>query len=125
ALLALFGAEKFNVQFSGIYLMNWHRLHRHLREVGQMRREDDYLPGDRRYFSNPDVDPLHPEWQGENVIDLNDGMYYGHGMGRRKADEIIRALNRKRKEDATRSAYLMDSAGRPNFKGLSALYHER
>ncbi len=123
ALLNLFGDEKFNQNFSGIYLMNWHGLHRNLREIGQMNTYPDYFPGDRRYFANPDVDPVTPEWQGENVIDLSGGLYYGHGMGKRNAESIITALNKKRKEGATRSAYLMDSAGRPNFKRLSSLYY--
>ncbi len=123
ALLNLFGDEKFNQHFNGIYLMNWHNLPRNIREIGWMNKEPDYFPGDRRYFANPDVDPVTPEWQGENVIDLSGGLYYGHGMGKRKADEIIAALNRRRKPDATRSAYLMDSAGRPNFKRLASLYY--
>ncbi len=121
ALLSLMGEEKFNRNFNNLYLMNWHNLPRNLREIGQMNPEPDYLPGDRRYFANPDVDPVTPEWQGENVIDLGNGLYYGHGVGRRTADEIIKALNRQRREGATREAYLMDSAGRPNFERLAEL----
>lgn len=123
ALLNLFGEEKFNQNFNGIYLMNWHTAHRNLREIGQMRAVAEHLPGDRLYFANPDVDPINPEWQGENVIDLSGGLFYGHGMGIRNAEQIIAALNRRRKPDATRSAYLLESAGRPNFKHLASLYY--
>ncbi len=122
ALLEIFGDERFNSLFGNLYLMNWHRIHRHIREVGHMSPVKDYLPGDRRYFDNPDVDTLTPEWQGENVIDLGNGTYYGHGMGKRDAASIIAALNRNRRDGARREAYLMQSAGRPNFEKLFNLY---
>ena len=51
-------------------------VHREIREVGLIRRT--ILPPRQRYFANPDVDPLTPEWQGENVIDLRTRLYYGH-----------------------------------------------
>jgi len=122
ALLEVFPEDAFNSMFHTIYLMNWHRIERELREVGQMHRTKDYLPGDRRYFANPDVEPTTPEWQGENVIDLGGGIYYGHGVGKNNADFFIRSLNDNRKKDADESAYLMDSVGIPNFKRLAALY---
>lgn len=118
ALLAVWGAESFNRIFPKIELMNWHHLDPLLREIGLMKKYPFYPPGDRRYFANPDVDPLTPEWQGENVIDLNGKMYYGHGVGIHDADFIIRSLNENRIENADESAYLMDSAGRPNYKNL-------
>ncbi|MVB11252.1 Protein-glutamine gamma-glutamyltransferase [Caprobacter fermentans] len=118
ALLAVLGADRFNQVFPKIELMNWHHLDRLLRDVGLMKKYPFYLPGDRRYFANPDVDPLTPEWQGENVIDLNGKLYYGHGVGIYDADTIIRSLNQNRIEDADETAYLMDSAGRPDFKNL-------
>ncbi len=122
ALLEIFPEAEFNRLFADIILMNWHGLSRELREVGRMRKVKDYLPGDRRYFSNPDVDPKTPEWQGENVIDMGGGLYYGHGIGKYRADVIIDALNENRREDADRQAYLMDTAGWPDFGRLSALY---
>jgi len=118
ALLAVLGKEKFDRTFPKIELMNWHHIDRLLREIGLIRKYPFYLPGDRRYFANPDVDPLTPEWQGENVIDLNGKLYYGHGVGILDAETIINALNENRIEDADDSAYLMDSAGRPNYKNL-------
>ena len=89
-----------------------------------MNPQTDYLPGDRRYFANPDVNPETPEWQGENVIDLGDGLYFGHGIGTHKAETFIRDLNDNRKGDATREAYLVKKAGRPDFKRLYNLYED-
>lgn len=125
ALLEVFGAEAFDKMFPNLYLMNWHRISSELREVGIPRREKDYLPGDRRYFSNPDVNPETPEWQGENVIDMGNGYYYGHGAGVGKAEFFIRALNGNRKKDADQEAFLMDNAGRPSFRRLYTLYQRQ
>ena len=124
ALLAVFGEQKFNRVFPRIELMNWHHLDRLLREIGLMNRFSLYLPGDRRYFANPDVDPVTPELQGENVIEMGGGLYYGHDIGIRTADQIIKALNQSRIEDADDSAYLMDSAGRPDFGKLYRAFQQ-
>jgi protein-glutamine gamma-glutamyltransferase len=121
ALLELYGEELFNKTFPVIHLMDWHDLDRNLWEIGVMDKEKLYLPGDRRYFANPDVDPETPYWQGENVIDLGKGLYYGHGIGTANTEDIIKELNKHRKKDADRSAYLMDSAARPNFKRLYSI----
>ncbi|SDN89731.1 protein-glutamine gamma-glutamyltransferase [Acetanaerobacterium elongatum] len=121
AILSIFGENRFNKSFKNLYLMNWHNIHPNLQDIGRMRSADDHLPGDRRYFANPDVDPETPEWQGENVIDLSNDQYYGHGMGKRSGEDIIAALNRHRREDAEEKAFLMQSVGRPNFKRLFAL----
>jgi protein-glutamine gamma-glutamyltransferase len=122
ALLNVYSTSLFNKLFPKIELMNWHRIDKLLREVGLMKQRKDYLPGDRRYFKNPDVNPLRPQWQGENVIDLGNEFYYGHGIGIHKADTIIQALNKNRIEDADESAKLVDSAGRPDFKKLADVY---
>lgn len=118
ALLTVWGSDRFNRIFSKIELMNWHHLDPLLRGIGLLKRYPFYLPGDRRYFTNPDVDPLTPEWQGENVIDLGENLYYGHGVGILGADAIIRALNQSRMEGADETAYLMDAAGRPDYHDL-------
>lgn len=125
ALLDVVPPAAFDRRFAGMRLMNWHDIAAALREVGSMNHATDYLPGDRRYFANPDVNLQTPEWQGENVIDLGDGTYYGHGMGRRRAPEIIAELNQNRRggsRAALRSAYLMDAAGRPDFAKLHGLF---
>lgn len=121
ALLAQWGENTFSAAFPKIDLMNWRRLDPLLVEVGLLRKEPAYFPGDRRYFANPDVNPLTPEWQGENVIDIGGGLYYGHGIGIHRADEIIAALNKNRSHDADDEARLLDSAGRPDFKKLASI----
>ncbi len=119
ALLDVFPKELFNSTFRDITLMNWHYLDRNFKDVGMMNRKSDNLPGDRRYFKNPDVDLGHPEWQGENTIFLGNDNFYGHGAGIHSEKEIIRLLNRSRKPGATVSAYLIETAGNPNYKRLS------
>ena len=122
ALLAIFPEDAFDNLFGGIYLMDWSHIDRELRDVGIMKNSKGFFPGDRRYFSNPDVNPLTPEMQGENVIDMGGGLFYGHGIGIFDGDTFIKALNLNRAEDADESALLMDSAGRPDFRRLSDLY---
>lgn len=111
----------FNEMFQDIQLMDWQYIDSDL-GIEYYRNLVDYLPGDCRYFKNPDVDPTHPEWQGENVIDLGNGSYYGHGAGIKKAEGIIKMLNNLRKENATESAYLLNSATRLDFNYLAEKY---
>jgi len=122
ALARVFPEKLFNEMFPDLYLMNWKSLDEDL-GIYTDREPKDYLPGDCRYFKNPDVDPLTPEWQGENVIDLGNGTYYGHGIGIENAEGIITALNRHRMSDEAESAHLMDSVIRPSFKYLSYKYY--
>ncbi len=125
ALLGVYGEVLFNEVFPSIYLMNWHALDPLLRSVGAPRQANDELLGDRKYFDNPDVNPKTPEWQGENAIVLPGGLYYGHGVGTKTADEMIRILNRTRRPGATRSAFLMDTASRPDFDRLFSILERR
>lgn len=113
--------ELFNELFPDTYLMNWQNLDSDL-GIRTYRDPKAYLPGDCRYFKNPDVDPLTPEWQGENAIDLGNGTYYGHGMGITTSQRIILALNSRRKAGSETSAYLMDTATNPGFKALFGQY---
>lgn len=117
AVLEMYKADVFNKAFPEIVLMNWTELDE-LMGVATYRRMEDYLPGDCRYFRNPDVNPMTPEWQGENTIELGDGGYYGHGIGIGSKERIIRVLNDNRIEGAEASAYLMDNTTRPNFINL-------
>lgn len=119
AMLDVMPDEQFDQLFGGIYLFDWERLDSNLM-LGDHRRIADELPGDARYFVNPDVDPLHPEWQGENAFYLGGGQYYGHGIGVAGAERILRALNGGRREGATREAYLLPGGKRQDYRRLAA-----
>ena len=121
AVLSTFGNELFNRLFTDIYLMDWQNLNGKLK-VNTTRNPPDFFPGDCRYVKNPDVNPLTPEWQGENAIDLGNDYFYGHGVGITTVDNIIYALNKNRKEGSTVSAYLLDSCTLPDLRGLYNLY---
>lgn len=122
ALVSLYKQELFDKVFTEINLMNWHHLDGLLREIGYMVRVGDYIPGDRRYIINPDVDPETPQWQGENLIDLNGELYYGHGVGIFRQDVIINALNRYRIKGSNTSAYMMEKVARPDYERLYKVY---
>lgn len=124
ALLNIYNDKLFNELFPHIHLMNYHYINDIIKDAGYLRKQSDYLPGDRRYFVNPDVNPIKPEWQGENVIDLGNGLYFGHGIGIGNADKIIDKLNEYRIEGSEKTAYLLDGAGRLDFKDLSNRYYE-
>ncbi|MCC8122761.1 MAG: protein-glutamine gamma-glutamyltransferase [Oscillospiraceae bacterium] len=119
ALLAVYGAKLFNATFPQIYLMNWIIREPLLYQVGLPEKVEDMLLGDRGYFMNYDVNPQTPQWQGENVIVLPNGLYYGHGIGITTADEIIASLNENRRRNATHAAFFTDTAARPDFKRLA------
>jgi protein-glutamine gamma-glutamyltransferase len=123
ALLGVYPKELFNRIFPRTYLMNWQHLDRDL-GVESYEESPDYLPGDCRYFKNPDVDPETPEWQGENAIDLGNGAYYGHGIGIASARQILSVLNKYRIEGSDVQAYLMDSVTRPDFRHLACIYQD-
>jgi protein-glutamine gamma-glutamyltransferase len=124
ALLNTFPDKLFNELFPKIQLMNWHYIDDLLDDTGYLKKQSDYLPGDRMYIYNPDVNPKTPEWQGENIIDLGDDSYYGHGIGIGSVDDIVTELNEFRIEGSKTSAYLLDSAARLNFKNLANIYYE-
>lgn len=118
AVLDVMPEEQFDRLYSHIFLMNWLHIDRDL-AISDYRHASDELPGDARYFANPDVNPLTPEWQGENVFYLGNGRYFGHGVGIRDAKTMIRILNGERKGGAEKSAYLTDSVKRQDYKYLT------
>ncbi|TNE51185.1 MAG: hypothetical protein EP343_03600 [Deltaproteobacteria bacterium] len=72
--------------------------------------QKEVLPGDYAYFKNWDVSEaaFKGGWQGENVIYLGKGKYYGHPFGITEGTKIIDYLNKHRKTGSTRSASLLD-----------------
>ncbi|MDD4297356.1 MAG: protein-glutamine gamma-glutamyltransferase [Ruminiclostridium sp.] len=119
-LIEVLPPELFDRLFSNIYLMDWMYLDKDL-GVRTYKGVKNALPGDCLYFKNPDVNPDTPEWQGENAIMLLNEYYYGHGIGIKKSNEIIRDLNRNRAYGSETSAYLMDQIVKPDFNYLAAL----
>jgi protein-glutamine gamma-glutamyltransferase len=113
ATLYSIGSERFDALFNHLYLMDWQfdedlPLHQ--------TYGDDFIPGDVLHFNNPDFDPKQPHWRAENVIYFGDDKYYGHGVGIKSATTIINFLNKKRKPQPNKSAYLMDLITRPVYK---------
>ncbi|WP_373231568.1 protein-glutamine gamma-glutamyltransferase [Cohnella sp.] len=118
AVLDSIGEYSFNRYFTDLLLWDWN-YDKDLRLTTINTTRESY-PGDILYFKNPDVNPDTTEWQGENVVKLDDNLYYGHGIGITNANGIIAALNKHRKPNSTQSAYLMDQVTYLDFKYL---YH--
>ncbi|QKE73173.1 protein-glutamine gamma-glutamyltransferase [Arthrobacter citreus] len=104
ALLDLYGYEIFDQIFdNGFYLYTWN----YDPKLAILTAEVDRpAPGDVVYIKNPEVDPMTPEWQGENTVCMGSNYYYGHGIGIRGLQEIIYHLNMHRYPFAMVSAYL-------------------
>ncbi|WP_347552175.1 protein-glutamine gamma-glutamyltransferase [Pseudalkalibacillus hwajinpoensis] len=115
AALKMLPSQQFNHLFDNMRLWGW-KYDQDLQIVHNV--PPDYLPGDIRYVKNPDVNPLTPEWQGENIVDLGDGTFFGHGLGFRPLEGMIAALALRRRPGGTRMPYLMLPATRPGFSYL-------
>ncbi|MGD6818852.1 protein-glutamine gamma-glutamyltransferase [Metabacillus sp. 84] len=115
AALDSIGARAFDRIFRSITLRDW----RHDEDLNiRTARGNDFIPGDCLYFNNPDFDDQFPQWRGENTIMMGDKQYFGHGMGIKDADGVIKSLNQYRYPGSTRSAYLLSQTTRPDFKYL-------
>ncbi|WP_010631249.1 protein-glutamine gamma-glutamyltransferase [Sporolactobacillus vineae] len=123
ALIDTIERERFNQTFQHLFLWDWQNHPffplRNAYHVGAG------IPGDVRYFKNPQVNPQTPQWQGENVVDLSGRLYYGHGIGILPAEQMIAELNKYRRIGATVSAFLMNQATRPDYLSLAALGSEQ
>lgn len=119
AVLELLGTERFDRLYRNIYLWDWH--HQQNLPLTIEAVTDNGIPGDIRYFKNPEVDPRKGWWQGENAILLPNNRYYGHGVGIQTAEGVISTLNKNRRPGATESAYLMHRATRVDVTQLYLL----
>jgi protein-glutamine gamma-glutamyltransferase len=119
AILETVGEAVFNRHFQDLFLRDW-QYDRDLNLVTSNNKNEAY-PGDVLYFKNPDHDPSRPEWQGENVVMLDQDLYFGHGIGIESGEDIIAALNRMRRPGSTQSAYLQDLVVYPDFEALRRL----
>lgn len=109
--------DDFNRLFAGLLLYDWHTQD-HLLPAREMAPEEKYI-GDLLYFKNPDFDPDTPQWRGENVVKMDEDLYYGHPFGIVSSQQIIDNLNRNRAPGSTTSAYLTDEVVFPNSAYLS------
>lgn len=115
AVLESIGDQAYDLLFANTMLFHWNVD----RDLGLTTVPTNrFIPGDALYFDNPDVDPDSPQWQGENVIAMGGGLYYGHGIGITGPEDIIRVLNQYRRPDAQRSAFLLDQATRPGYAAI-------
>ncbi|ANE48928.1 hypothetical protein SY83_14185 [Paenibacillus swuensis] len=118
AVLETIGAPLFDTYFQNLVLYTW-TTDEDLRIITKPGYES--FPGDVLYFKNPDVNPATPEWQGENVIELGNNLFFGHGMGIKTPIEVIQELNAYRRPFAFRSAFLMHQVTAPDYKYLYQL----
>ncbi|MFC5704468.1 protein-glutamine gamma-glutamyltransferase [Cohnella faecalis] len=119
ATLDSIGKDTFNAYFKDLFLYDWN-YDNNLKLITVENKNEAY-PGDVLYFENPDFDPKTPEWRGENAIMLADNLYFGHGIGIRTAEEMITALNARRKPGSTTSAFLTEQIEHPDFEYLRKL----
>ncbi|MBS4188961.1 protein-glutamine gamma-glutamyltransferase [Bacillus sp. FJAT-49705] len=114
AVLNSISTSYFNMLFQRLLVWDWN----YDKDLGIITKEGrDFIPGDVVYFYNPDYD--HPVWSGENTVYLGNGLYFGHGIGIRTEEGMIQELNKLRKKNATRSAYLISQYSRLNTRYLS------
>lgn len=116
AVLTVIGRETFDVYFKDLYLHDWNN-DSDLRLITINNKNEAY-PGDVLYFKNPDYDPRTPQWQGENVVMLAYDQYYGHGIGIKSSQEMIAALNKRRKPESMTSSFLTNIVVHPDFNYL-------
>lgn len=117
AMLESISETIFNRIYYDLLLYDWHP-DDHLPLITQPGAADSYR-GDLLYFSNPDFFPDTPEWRGENVIKMDENLYYGHPYGIAPAQRFIDGLNRNRIPGSFQSAYLTDEVTRPDYLYLS------
>lgn len=114
AVLQSISKSYFNTLFQRLLVWDWN----YDRDLGIITKKGaSFIPGDVVYFYNPDF--KHPVWMGENAVFLGDGQYYGHGIGIQTEEGMVKALNTLRKENATKSAYLLSQHSRLNYKYLA------
>ncbi|RDW22099.1 protein-glutamine gamma-glutamyltransferase [Oceanobacillus chungangensis] len=116
AVLNSINEHSFNQLFQNLYLYSWHSDS----DLGiHDIHTSHFLPGDVVYFNNPNFNLETPWWRGENAVVLEDGTYFGHGIGIRNAEQMIQALNKTRMPGSNQSAYLTNLVTRLSFKHLA------
>jgi len=121
AMLDLIGDNDFNRVAQDLKIGPWQyegdlRASKSVESHGRVPMPDDASaprPGEYRYFRNWDVsdEGRAGGWQGENVIYLGGGNYYGHPFGVASGETIVSYLNTQRTEGSTRSASFQHVSG--------------
>jgi protein-glutamine gamma-glutamyltransferase len=116
AILNTIPQSDFNRIFQNLYLYSWHTDP----DLGIHTFYGDHiLPGDVVYFNNPDYSPENPWYRGVNAVVMEDGQYFGHGLGIMSGDKIIDFLNEMRKEGSSQPAHLSNLITRLSFNSAA------
>lgn len=123
ALLQSIDPGQFDALFADLLLFDWDSNSK-LNLIDRINNEEAVM-GDVLYFENPDVEQLLPWWKGENVVLLENDLYYGHGhgLGIASGEEVVNVLNKYRMPGSTKSAYLTDRYVHPDFSCFSEYHH--
>jgi protein-glutamine gamma-glutamyltransferase len=121
AILDRIGPEDFDQAFARLKLFRWTDKDTDFQETERVGKLPGFVPGDHTYFKNPDFAPEHSAWQGENVIYLGNGEYFGHGVGIADEKQIVEMLNSLRKPNARVGARRDDFELRLDPKNLAKL----
>ncbi len=121
AILDVVGPKDFDAKFDHFKLFRWQIKDADFLAAEKVGQLPGYQPGDHTYFKNPQFDPSNSAFQGENVIYLGDGQYFGHGIGLVSEQELVNDLNDLRAPNATKSAYRDNFELRLNAKKLAKL----
>jgi protein-glutamine gamma-glutamyltransferase len=122
SVLKSIGKSLFNSLFQNIYLYSWHAD----LDLGiNTYYANHFLPGDVVYFRNPDFNPETSWYRGVNAVAMNDGGFFGHGIGILTAEKMIEFLNKQRRSGSSQSAYLTSLVTNPSFQRLSGLSFQR
>lgn len=107
-ILDTIGPKDFDRAFEKTRLFRWDIKDDDFKAAEKQGKLPGFWPGDHTYFKNPDFDPSNSAFQGENVIYLGGGQYFGHGLGIVSEQGVIDSLNELRRPGARRSAYRDD-----------------
>jgi len=103
-ILDTIGPADFDRAFAKTRLFRWDIKDDDFKAAEKQGKLPGFWPGDHTYFKNPDFDPANSAFQGENVIYLGGGQYFGHGLGIVSEKGVIDSLNDLRKPGAKKTA---------------------
>ncbi len=121
AILDRIGPKDFDEAFAKTRLFRWEIEDDDFKKAKRVGKLPGFWPGDHTYFKNPDFDPSNSAFQGENVIYLGNGEYFGHGIGLVTERQLIEGLNGLRRPGARRSAFRDDFELRLAGNAVAAL----